>query len=98
MACFDGHKKIFLLGFDGHTDGEILNNVYKNSPGYMTSDDTAIAAFIEHSLYAVMSTYSDVEFVRVMRMPTAYIPPMWASLVNFRQTDYRGFAIEADLG
>ena len=40
MACFDGHKKVFLLGYDSYDEQSPTNNVYKNTVGYPTDEDT----------------------------------------------------------
>jgi hypothetical protein len=77
MACFDGHKKVFLLGFD--TDVEQTN------------------AFYAKTLAHVMEMYNDVEFIRVMPTVGWAIPDEWAGLTNFRQLDFRGFSLEADI-
>jgi len=70
MACFDGHKKIFLMGYDGYYTGlESVNNVYKDTNGYPESIHQQDNAFWQMTLGHVMGTYTDVEFVRVM--PTA---------------------------
>lgn len=98
LACFDGHKKIFLVGFDNYADEEPVNNVYKDTPGYLTSTQTQNGAWFAHSLATVMNTYNDVEFIRVMPTDTYQLPLEWQSITNLRQIDYRGFALEADLG
>jgi len=53
--------------------------------------------FWVQSMMAVFNTYSDVDFVRVMPTANYRIPEQWKFLVNFRQIDYRQFAIEIDL-
>lgn len=98
LACFDGHKKVFLIGYDNYHDEEITNNVYKDTYGYPASGINQNGVSFELSLFRVMQTYDDVEFVRVMPTATWYVPPRWSDLVNFRQVDYRGFTLEADLG
>jgi hypothetical protein len=82
MACFDGHKKVFLLGYDD----------------YLVDASHPNQAFWEMTLLTVVTTYSDVEFVRVMPTVTHSCSDALLSQPNFRQIDYRGFALEADLG
>jgi hypothetical protein len=98
MACFDGHKKVFLMGYDHYDIAGPINNIYKNTNGYLNDTDTDNGEFFARTLSDVMSTYSDVEFVRVMPRKTHYVHPLFAPLVNFRQIDYNEFVIEADIG
>ena len=98
LACFDGHKKVFLMGFDGYNVPSNVNNVYKDTNGYLSSSDTQDGTYWTLSLYNVMSTYSDVEFIRVMPIGSEWCPESIQSLVNFRQISFRDFVLEADLG
>lgn len=98
MACFDGHKKVFLIGYDGYQGAEPTNNVYKDTNGYPSSTDTDNGEFFAITLTDVMKTYTDVEFVRVMPVDTHWIHYKLTPLVNFRQISYNDFTIEADLG
>jgi hypothetical protein len=98
MAAFDGHKKIFLLGFDSYDAKGPVNNVYKNTPGYLTSDVHQDSTFFTRSLHAVMRCYSDVEFVRVMPTNTWWKADEHDALPNFRQINYNEFVLEADVG
>ena len=100
LACFDGHKKIFLMGYDNYygNHGDVMNNVYKNTAGYPAHTDIDNGVFFEKSLCEVMKTYSDVDFVRIMPTIDYDTPASWTPLVNFRQISYQDFVIEADLG
>lgn len=98
MACFDGHKKVFLLGYDQYDCLSATNNVYVNTPGYPTSNEKDNGEFLSMSLAEVVSTYSEVEFVRVMPEDTWWVHPRFKSLPNFRQINYGKFVIEADIG
>jgi hypothetical protein len=99
MACFDGHKKVFLMGYDQYDVLDApINNVYKNTNGYPDDTGTTNGEFFARSLNDVMTTYSDVEFVRVMTTKDYVIHPLYAPLVNFRQIDYAAFVSEADIG
>ena len=98
MACFDGHKKVFLLGYDNYDVYSKVNNVYKDTNGYPTGSDMQNSAFLSKSMQSVMTTYSDVEFVRVMPERTWWIPAEWSGLPNFRQINFRDFVLEADIG
>lgn len=79
MACFDGHRKVFLLGYDGYGG---------------SSEDT----FWIKTLTQVMKTYPETEFVHVGPTKNFRISDELNSYLNFRQTDFRGFVCEADIG
>ena len=98
MACFDGHKKIFLLGFDGYVNHDAFNTVYKGTNGYPATAEFHNETFLNNTLAQVISTYSDVEFIRVMPTSSWVIPDQLDRLPNFRQIDHRRFVIEADIG
>jgi hypothetical protein len=98
MACFDGHKKVFLMGYDHYDTHSAINNVYKDTNGYPLSTQQDNGEFYAVSLRDVISTYSDVEFVRVMPTNTHWVHHRLTPLVNFRQIDYRDFVVEADIG
>ena len=99
LACFDGHTKVFLLGFDQNHGVEPTNNIYKDTPGYPTSNMTENnTAFFSQTLSAVISTYSQVDFVRVMPTKDYWMEDSLQRLPNLRQIDFNQFAIEADLG
>ena len=103
MACFDGHTKVFLIGFDQYDnqhqhDGSSYNNIYSGTRGYLQNDQTQNGKFFSMTLQNVVKAYSDVEFVRVMPEKTWWIPSELEPLPNFRQINYNEFATEADLG
>ena len=79
MACFDGHSKVFLLGYDGYTP---------------ENEDK----FWVKTLLSVITTYSDVDFVRVMPTKDYLVSNDLLRQSNFRQLSFRDFVIEADIG
>jgi hypothetical protein len=97
MAAFDGHKKVFLLGFDGNDTPGHNYNVYAGTSNYPTVNTTINEDFWVKSLSAVMAAYNDTEFVRVCPTPRFRIPDVWKYSLNFRQIDFRQFASEAGL-
>lgn len=97
LACFDGHEKIYLLGFDGWAGDNYNPNVYAGTNGYDPVNHHIEEDFWVQNLARVMSTYSEVEFVRCMPTPGWRCPVAWQALPNFRQITYSQFAIEADL-
>lgn len=97
MACFDGHKRVYMIGFDGVDTVSDGYNIYAGtnayeSPTYGHSEDFWVKAMMQ-----VFTTYSDVDFVRVMPTTTWRIPEEWKYLPNVRQIDFRAFALEVDL-
>lgn len=98
MACFDGHTKVFLIGYDMYDMEGPTNNIYKDTNGYLSSNHYQNGEFFALSLYDVISTYPDVEFIRVMPFETHWVHSKFDSLVNFRQITYTDFVYEADIG
>ena len=98
LACFDGHKTVYLLGFDTHSGEADHNyNVYAGTNGYATRNSPNQESFFSQTLLEVMTTYSDVDFVRVMPTETYYMPESWKYQLNLRQIDFRAFTLEVDL-
>ena len=96
LAAFDEHKKIYLIGFDGHEPGW-NNNVYAGTVGYDPKDST-----IEHSEWIsnhkqLIDTYDDVDFAWVTPRGTNLIPEPLKPCLNFRQIDFRQLVLECDL-
>jgi hypothetical protein len=96
LACFDGHTKIFLLGFDGNDMTKGHYNVYANTPGYYTSDSNIPEDFWSQSMLQVFQAYPNVDFVRVGPTRAYRMPEAWRYQPNLRGIDFRDFVIEAD--
>ena len=96
LACFDGHKKIYLYGFDGQ-DTAGHNNVYVGSNAYPKHSDPVSDQVWVAAMAHIMSVYDDVEFVKVSTSGNTSVPTEWKDKLNFRQIDYKQFALEADL-
>ncbi len=97
IAAFDGHKKVYLLGFDGQDTPGMNNNVYANTPGYtdlysQINDDKWFA-----NQATIFKVYNDVDFIHVSDQGTANIPEDWKYCPNLRQISHRDFVLEADL-
>lgn len=97
MACFDGHKKIYLLGFDGNDNNGYNYNIYADSPGYPSINKTITESIWEKTMKKVFDTYTDVDFVRVAPTVNFRISESWKYCLNLRSIDFRQFVIEADL-
>jgi hypothetical protein len=97
LACFDGHKKIFLIGFDGSDPSGRDWNIYNGTAGYLPITSTISGEFWSVAMEKIFNTYSDVEFIRVMPTASYRMPERWKYATNLRQIDFRQFVIEADL-
>lgn len=94
LACFDGHRKVYLAGFDGQ-GGEQNNNIYAGTPCYDSQDSPITSDKWEQTMYKIFRSYPDVDFVRVR--PAGITPKSWSSCLNFRQITQREFVLEVDL-
>jgi hypothetical protein len=97
LACFDGHKKIFLLGFDGNDTANHNYNVYAGRSGYPPRNQTVTEDYWIQSMDMIFRTYPDVEFIRVAPTATFRTPEAWKYRTNFRTINFRQFVLEADL-
>lgn len=98
LACFDGHKTVYLMGFDlysGHTDYQA--NVYLNTRGYPTTGTPNTESYFETTMVRVMQLYPNVDFVRVSPTKDYYMPDSWKYQLNLRQITFREFVLEVDL-
>ena len=97
IAAFDGHKKIYMLGFDGNDTPNVNTNVYNGTNAYPTVNTTIFEKYWVVSLKVVMDTYKDVEFIRVSPTTDFRVPDLWKYNTNFRNIDFRKFVLEADI-
>jgi hypothetical protein len=97
LACFDGHKTVYLMGFDGVDTVSASYNLYEGTNGYPAPSYGYSEDFWIQSMMQVFNTYSDVDFVRVMPTEHFRVPEPWLYVPNFRQIDFRAFALEVDL-
>ena len=98
LACFDGHEKIYLLGFDNSAGDGYNNNIYAGSPGYAPMLSNYSDIFWIMSMERIMLMYNEIEFVRVCPTPGYNCPVSWLRLPNFKQISFNDYIIEADLG
>jgi hypothetical protein len=98
LACFDGHKTVYLLGHDLHSgdDGYHLN-VYSDTVGYPDQRSLTTEGYFERTMVTIMNIYNDVDFVRVSPTRDYYMPDSWKYQLNLRQISFRDFVIETDL-
>lgn len=97
MAAFDGHKRIYMLGFDGIDSANDNYNMFAGTDNYPVSDYPTNEEYWVRSLNTIMEVYSDAEFIRVCPTKNFRQPDMWRNNLNYRQIDFRQFVFEADL-
>jgi hypothetical protein len=97
LAAFDGHKRIYMLGFDGQDTPGYNNNVYANTLGYDATHSGVSDIKWTDDKCAVFNTYDDVDFVYVSESGRASIPESWKYCTNLRQISFRDMVLEADL-
>jgi hypothetical protein len=93
IACFDGHKKVMLTGFDGDR-GSGYETVYDGEFPYTNPEDADFNKW-QVFMYDVMKSYKNVEFYR-LQIDGQSAPPLWKSLPNFRDCNIREFTLAGD--
>ena len=97
IAAFDGHKKIYLIGFNGQSQPGINDNIYAGTKGYGAVDAKVSDTKWITNIAALCRIYDDVDFVRVTESGRRSTPEVWKSVTNLRQISFRDFVLEADL-
>jgi hypothetical protein len=97
IAAFDGHRTVYLLGFDGQDTPGYNYNVYAGTAGYDALRSTVSDAKWIADRQQLFNTYNDTEFVRVTKKGTEPIPESWKYCTNFRAIGFNQFKIEVDL-
>jgi len=94
LACFDGHKEIFLLGFDNQMCPGYNNNIYipKGHPDkHQTIEDHKMRQQMEQ----LMKTYRGVDFYHVS--DNSPVPELWRECPNFKTMSYREWISYCDV-
>lgn len=97
LAAFDGHKRIYMLGFDNNLSNEQNYNIYADTACYRSIQSVIQTKRWLTDRKTVFNTYNDVDFVRVVPNVSYPIPVEWKACVNFRQITTREFVLEADI-
>jgi hypothetical protein len=98
IAAFDGHKKIYMLGFDGQDSPGYNYNIYAGTNGYEPLIGSKVLDYkwIEDHK-KVFDVYTDVKFIRVTPKGREPIPESWKYCTNFSQIDFRTFVLECGI-
>ena len=96
LAAFDGHSRIFLLGFDGNDDPAVNTNVYAGTNGYLDYKQGQNDLFWTECLIEVIKTYPLVDWILVKSTGRGYIPEKLKYL-NLRVISFNDFIPMADL-
>jgi len=94
MAAFDGHQRVYMLGFDGIDNTDDNYNLFAGTPNYPPSNYPINEEFWVRSLNEVMNVYTDTEFVRVCPSKRFRQPESWKYNLNYKQIDFRQFVLE----
>lgn len=97
LAAFDGHKRIYLLGFDGQDTQNVNNNVYAGTNGYNSKAENISDEKWIDSQAEIMKLYNDVDWVHVSESGYQTIPESWKYITNLRRISHRDWVLEADL-
>ena len=98
IAAFDGHKKVYLVGFGGMHHEGYNDNVYGGTNGYDAATDT-----LEHhkewakNIVKLCNCYTDVQFIRVTKTGRQPSPTEWDSVTNLSQISFRDIVVQNDL-
>ena len=94
LAAFDGHKKVFMMGFDGDL-GKGWQTVYDNTfPYNENKSDFSLDTWKQH-LTMVMTAYKDTQFYR-LRYDGQQAPNEWRALPNFKDVSMREAVLLGD--
>lgn len=98
IAAADGHKTVYLLGFDWYSQGN--ENVYLDQhQSYTTLKEVeGQNNKFTDTLVRLINLYPDTDFVRVCDTNSSLYPDDLNWCKNFRQLQYRQYISEAQLG
>jgi hypothetical protein len=92
LACMDGHRNIYLLGFDmGPSENNLFNNIYADTEFYKTSaHPPTFAKNWVKQVKKIMADHKSVRFTRVQGPTTAHIAEL-DSIPNLNHLDLDTF-------
>ena len=88
IARFDGHKEIYLLGFDSYnTDPKKTNNIYVDTNAYSKEHEIYGYELWTNQMITLFTKYKDVDFYRV----GSKIIDVYKNIKNLRHITYEEF-------
>ena len=97
IAAFDGHQRVYMIGFDGQDTPGHNYNVYAGSHNYDPLTATVSDARWVEDRTTLFKTYNETEFIRVSLKGREPIPEPWRYCSNFRAIGLNEFVREVDL-
>ena len=97
IAAFDGHKNIYLLGFDTQDTPGHNYNIYAGTSNYDAQTDTVSDLRWRMNFRNLAMTYTDVDFAIVHEKNNYPLPDAWKDLLNVRAISHNTFVLETDL-
>ena len=97
IAAFDGHKNIYLLGFDGQDTAGHNYNVYAGTAGYASVTGEQRTYAWRQNFRQLAQVYNDVMFSFVFKESTRLMPVEFQDLLNVEIINYNKFAVAVDL-
>ena len=66
LACKDGAEEVYMLGFDGSSYSENLNNIYKGSKNYLPEESRGLNTINWDNQFKILQKeFPDVKFYKV---------------------------------
>lgn len=98
IAAQDGHRQIYLLGFDmGPVENNKFNNIYAGTEFYKSVDaQPTFTGNWTKQLIQIVQDYSTVEFIRIHGSTTASISK-FDKLKNFQTLNISNFCAQFNL-
>jgi hypothetical protein len=97
IAAFDGHRRVYMMGFDGQDSPGFNYNVYAGTRGYQDLRDTVSDARWIKDRKTLFDVYNETEFIRVTKKGKEPVPEAWKYCPNFRTVNQNQFVQEVDL-
>jgi hypothetical protein len=94
LAAFDGHKTVFLFGFDGDLGGG-WRTVYDGRPPYGDGITEVDYLKWQNQMYEVMRQYNDTKFYR-LQLDGETACDQWKLLSNFKDVTLREAVVLGD--
>ncbi len=97
IAAFDGHRRVYMIGFDGQDSAEYNYNVYAGTTNYDARQATVSDRRWVEDRATLFRTYNETEFIRVTKKGREPVPESWKYFNNFRTISLNDFVREVDL-